>query len=335
MNTTRGLRLLICAVLATAATLTATPASAAPLPRQGCDGTEREGRVTTEIISGGQQRTVEVYLPSGYDGQRRLPLLLDLHGSNSNPSEQLSRSGLEETAEAHTFIVAAPQGGIATRGVNWSWNVPYVTTAPADAPDDVQFLTDVITTLSATLCVDPKQVYGTGYSGGGRMLSQYACDGPGLLAAIAPVAGLRAGAPMVVGSGFVPDPTTCAPTRPLPVISFGGTADPVNPFSGGGAPYWRYGIPAAQERWAEINRCKLGPVSTQVTENVSRVSYSACQQNAAVDLYVVEGGGHTWPGADPASFPNAVVTQEISANELMWTFFRNPQLSRIGSGSIR
>lgn len=331
MRRTSAARLFLCAATAAVTGLHVLPASAAPVPRPGCDGTDREGRTTVPVTSGGRERPVVVFLPSGYDGRRRLGLVLDLHGSNSNPLEELSRSRLEETAEARTFVVAAPQGGIATR-TNWSWNVPHVTAAPAGAPDDEQYLTDVITTLTNELCVDPKQVYAAGYSGGGRMVSQYACDGPGLLAGIAPVAGLRAGAPLASGDGFVPDPATCTPDRPLPVITFAGTADPVNPYLGGGAPYWRYGVLAAQERWAQLNGCEQGPTTTAVTENVDRVSYGACRADAQVDLYVVDGGGHTWPGGNPDAFPGAgVVTQEISANELMWAFFRNAQLSRIGT----
>ena len=40
-----------------------------------------------------------------------------------------------------------------------------------------------------------------------------------------------------------------------------GTADPVNPFAGGGAPYWGYGALAVSERWADINDCRCFPGS--------------------------------------------------------------------------
>jgi polyhydroxybutyrate depolymerase len=56
--------------------------------------------------------------------------------------------------------------------------VPGVTLPPGEPPDDEQFLSDVIDYLGANLCVDARRVYGTGYSGGGRMISQYVCDAP-------------------------------------------------------------------------------------------------------------------------------------------------------------
>jgi len=59
-------------------------------------------------------------------------------------------------------------------------------------------------------------VYATGFSGGARMTSQLACDDAGLFAAVAPVSGLRR-------------PKPCATTRAVPVISFHGSADPIDP----------------------------------------------------------------------------------------------------------
>ena len=50
------------------------------------------------------------------------------------------------------------------------------------------------------------------------------------------------------------------------------------------------------------------------------MAYSECRDEVAVLLYIVEGGGHTWPGAaDVARLGN--VTQEIDATDLIWEFF--------------
>jgi polyhydroxybutyrate depolymerase len=153
------------------------------------------------------------------------------------------------------------------------------------------------------------------------MVSQLAADHPDRLAAIAPVAGLRAGAPSPADPRL-PDPATCTPGVPVPVVTFHGTADPFNVFTGGGEPYWGYSAPAALARWAELNGCARRLVQERLTEHVSVQSYPACAGGADVMMYVVEGGGHTWPGSR-ATFPATMgpVTQEISANELMWQFF--------------
>jgi polyhydroxybutyrate depolymerase len=299
-------------------------------PRGSCGQQYASGQQTVTLTSGGLQRVLALYVPSTYDGHHRLPLVLTLHGSQSDAVEQLVRSEMPSNAERYGFVVASPQGYLPA-SPGFRWNVPGVTLRPGQPPDDEQFLSDAIDYLEANLCVDPRRVYGTGYSGGGRMISQYACDHADRLAAIAPVAGLRAGYPTTGPGGPVPDPATCTPTRPVPVIAFAGTADPVNPYPGGGAPYWQYGVPQALARWAEINGCRRGPVTTSVTAHVDRISYSACRRGASVLLYRVAGGGHTWPGSEafiPLQSALGPVTFEIDATDLMWRFFRHHVLAR-------
>jgi polyhydroxybutyrate depolymerase len=242
-----------------------------------------------------------------------------LHGSNSGPEEQLERTGLEATADDKRFIVVAPQGSVALPSGNWAWNVPHVS---AGAVDDEQFLAELVARLVAAGCVDPRKVYATGYSGGARMISQTACDRPRLFAAIATVAGLRAGAPLAADPTRI-DTSTCSPSSAVPVISFSGTADPVNPYAGGGAPYWGYSAETALARWAEINDCRPRPSLRSVTDEVSVTTFRGCDGHADVVGYTVAGGGHTWPGSDVAWDPAlGTVTQAIDANTLIWKFFK-------------
>ncbi|MHA7284103.1 extracellular catalytic domain type 1 short-chain-length polyhydroxyalkanoate depolymerase [Arthrobacter sp. TMS2-4] len=298
-----------------------TPDSPHRSPDAKCALTE-PGRHTITIQSGGKARSAVVFMPKTDQKHTKLPLVLDLHGSSSTSEVQLRRSQLEQVAAREKFVVAAPQGAIPSSG-SYSWNVPYTSTDQPGAPDDVAFLKDLVTELTST-CADDKKVYGTGYSGGGRMLSQFACEHPDVLTAIAPVAGLRAGSSMPAPEGgYVPDPATCQPSEPLPVMTFSGTADPTNPFEDGGSAYWRYGALDASDRWAELNHCKKS-ATEEVTSTVSLVGYTACRSHAEVFHYVVEGGGHTWPGGDPAEFNGSgPVTQDIQASELMWDFFHN------------
>jgi polyhydroxybutyrate depolymerase len=302
----------------------AVPASAAGEARP-----ERAGVCTLEpgtneltVTSGGFERRALVHVPADADPGRRLAVVFSLHGSGSNPEEQMARSGLAATAEEQGFIVVAPQGSVGS-GTSWAWNIPHVTTTPG-APDDQAFLNDLIDALVSTSCSDPARIYATGYSGGGRMISQFACDYPGRFAAIAPVAGLRAGAPLAADTSQ-PDTTTCDPARGVPVVTFHGTADIVNWYDGGGLfPYWGYSVETALSRWAQINQCQQAPTTAQLTEHVFATSYRACRANSDTVLYTVTGGGHTWPGSDPALYPEVLlpVTQEIDASTIMWDFFR-------------
>ena len=311
------------AAVISGAVLGASPASAAADGRRGgCTPTLPTGRSTVHLMSGGLDRLVVVYLPDRLARPgNRAPAVLTLHGSQSSAVEQLDRSQLEGAADADGFVLAAPQGALPAPP-GYRWFVPYVT-GPT-GPDDEQFLIDVVDYLAGEACVDTRRVYATGYSGGGRMVSAFACDHPDRTAALIPVAGLRAGAPTSDGAGgYLPDLATCTPSRPVPVLAFAGTADPVNPFAGGGAPYWGYGYAAAAARWAVLNSCRPAPITRQITEHVSTISYRACKANADVVLYVIEGGGHTWPGST-AFWPPELgpVTTEIAANDIIWSFAR-------------
>lgn len=282
------------------------------------------GRQSVTVTSGGVTFDVLVHVPSDAD-DAGMPLVFDLHGSASRGAEQLERSQLPATAEDKGFIVAAPDGAIPD-GPGFSWNVPDVPLAngdypPADARDDVQFISDVTDTLVDRWCVDPDRVYSTGYSGGGRMSSALACEWPGV-AAIAPVAGLRFGAPDE-SDPSVPDPDTCVPDRAVPAITFHGMLDTVNPYDGGGTPAWGYSVDEAAQLWAGNNGCRVGPISHPLGRVTDRKFHTACDDGADVVSIVADDGAHTWPGS---TFDfGEPVSQEIPANEAMWHFFaRHP-----------
>ncbi|WP_432180678.1 alpha/beta hydrolase family esterase [Streptomyces sp. NBC_00063] len=278
------------------------------------------GESTVTVASGGQLRTAIVYRPTAARGGE-LPVYLTLHGSSSRASEQLTVSGIEKSADRHGFLAVAPQGAMALdRG--YQWNVPGVT--GSGGPDDERYLSDLLDSLAARGCADTGQVLATGYSGGGRMVSQYACDHPERVTAIAPVAGLRAGVPVTDDDGATaPDTATCTPKQPVPVLTFQGTADPVNPYDGGGQPYWGYGARTALAAWARLDHCRKAPVTTPVSEHVTKISYAGCRGRSDVELYSIDGDGHTWPGSDMDFGPLGHVTQEIDATELAWHFFQN------------
>jgi polyhydroxybutyrate depolymerase len=191
----------------------------------GCGLEASPGTTTLTPSIGGRSRTVLVRVPSAYNGHARLALVLNLHGSGSNALQQEKFSGMDRTADAHHFIVAYPQAAIPD-GAGYDWNVPNVPLTggrpvPAGAANDVSFLKQVVTLLEKRYCINARRVFSTGVSGGGRMASQLGCDASTVFAAIAPVAGLRR-------------PTPCPTRRPVPVVAFHGTADPIDPFAGHG-----------------------------------------------------------------------------------------------------
>jgi len=128
----------------------------APLP---CSSPHASGVSSQHLVSGQRQRAYRLFVPPGYDGRLRLPLVLDLHGSGGSSGDQARNSGFETVAARERFIVAT----LDAEGARW--NVP----VQDNRGDDVAYVRDVISHVAARVCTDETRVYATGFSGGGRM----------------------------------------------------------------------------------------------------------------------------------------------------------------------
>jgi polyhydroxybutyrate depolymerase len=269
----------------------------------------------TPIVNG-HRRIVIVHVPTGYTGDAKVPLVLNMHGSGSTAAEQEGFTGMDSTSDADGFIVAYPQALIPD-GTGYDWNVPGVPLigdipVPTGAADDVTFLTGLVSLLEHHYCVDSARVYATGFSGGARMASQLACDASTVLAAVAPVSGLRR-------------PSPCPATRPVPVIAFHGTADPVDPYDGHGQAYWIYSVPQAAEYWASQDGCSKVAARSTPGPGVTLTKYAACGGGAVVELYTIAGEGHEWP--DGPHLDKRITrllgpqSTAVDADSTIWAFF--------------
>jgi polyhydroxybutyrate depolymerase len=280
----------------------------------GCASPASSATLTLKVD--GFERTVIVHLPRLTPDTTPLPLVLNLHGSGSTALEQEEFTGMNMSSNHDGFIVAYPQGLIPD-GTGFDWNVPGVPliggrAVPKGSANDVKFLTALVGIMEQRYCVNPHEVYATGFSGGARMSSQLACDDSELFAAVAPVSGLRR-------------PTPCPAERAVPVISFHGSADPVDPFKGNGQAYWTYSVPTAEKYWAEQDHCSLHATTSTPASGATLTTYSKCANGAAVELYELIGEGHEWPGGPtmPSELTTVLGPQSnaVSASALMWAFF--------------
>jgi polyhydroxybutyrate depolymerase len=264
----------------------------------------------------GRKRTVIVHVPTGYSGSSKVPLVLNMHGSGTTAADQEAFTGMDATADSDGFVVAYPQG-LLPDGSGYDWNVPGVPliggrAVPSGSADDVTFLTSLVHILEQRYCIDSARVYATGFSGGARIASQLACDASGTFAAVAPVSGLRR-------------PTPCPATRPVPILSFHGTADPVDPYDGDGQGYWTYSVPQAARDWATQDGCSDTPATSVPAAGATLTTYAGCAGGATVELYSLSGEGHEWPGGPqlPRSLTKLLGPQfdAVDANDVMWAFF--------------
>jgi polyhydroxybutyrate depolymerase len=289
---------------------TAEPATATCTPaRTGAPGTSNG-----TIPFGGLDRSYTLHLPPAYDGRTAVPLVFDFHGHGSNAGVQLAYSAIVPVADREGFAVVAPQG---------QGSPPHFTLlgATATEADDVELTVALLDRLAATLCLDERRVYALGMSNGGALSSVLACRAGDRFAAVGAVAAIV----------HLPQPCQDA-ERVAPISAFMGTADPVVPFAGGrvnccGNP----SIPATETtmaQFAEVAGCEAEPSSERPQPNVDHRRWTGCDPGAAVELHVIEGGGHTWPGSpfDVGGRGLGGSTPELPATELLWAFFERHRL---------
>jgi polyhydroxybutyrate depolymerase len=306
------------------------PASVAAVPSPGCTGSTAiaAGETSAPFSAAGVDGNVIRHVPPAHDGKTPLPLVLDLHGYQSPATIEALFSALGPFGDQHGFVTITPET-IAP--------VPRWDTGIASA--DMRWLTAVLDDAEATLCIDTARVFTTGLSNGAMMTSSVACAMSDRIAAVAPVAGVQ------LADG-------CTPTRPMPIITFHGTADGFVAYEGGlgkdalnlptpdgsgktlgdagvttgGGP----SVPEIVAGWAKRNGCADTPPTTEnLATDVDLLEFD-CPPRAEVELVRVTGGGHTWPGSAFAKNIALVgeTTQAISANEQMWAFFEAHPLVR-------
>jgi polyhydroxybutyrate depolymerase len=251
-----------------------------------------------------------IVLPSR---QGPAPTILVLHGQTSTAAWTAENSGFAETAAAHRFTAVFPQG------IRKQWNDGREARA-ADI-DDVGFLHRLVTALVGRNLADPKQIYIAGVSNGGMMTFRMLCEASELFAGAATVI---ANMPTRIGE-------RCAPRKPVPVVMFNGTADPLVPYVGGGVGFLggRGSVWAAEETaefMADVNACAAAralplPVGSRV--QVTRIEWTYCRSGSPVALYRFDGGGHQVPGQ--RSFLPLFLgrgTRAVSAADEAFAFFR-------------
>ena len=310
---------LLAAVLAASACNVASPASpatpdagagaatsdapAAPLT---CAGkAPASGDSVWTVMSGGVPRLVNVHIPTSYDPTQPTPLVLNFHGFTSDAVQEALLSQMSPLADANGFIVMYPVG----TGAPLSWNAGACCgTAAATGVDDIQFVRDLLAQADQQLCVDSHRIYATGMSNGGFLSHRIGCELADQFAAIAPVAG-------VLGIADA----DCHPSRPVPVIEFHGTDDPLVPWNGSAALGFP-SVPSTFTGWADRDGCTGAPAQTYQHGDATCSTYAQCAGGAAVTLCTIDGGGHTWPGGTPVPTLGATST-DISASAAMWTFF--------------
>ena len=235
-------------------------------------------------------------------------VLFNLHGYGSDAIEQMNYTNFNNLANTkeNNFILIHPQGAPLNTALTSSsshWNSGGWTIG--STVDDVDFIDTIIALVSQKYDLNQNRIYSTGMSNGGFMSYHLACNLSSKIAAVA----------SVTGSMSSETYESCNPNHPTSILQVHGSIDVTVPFQGNSALGMR-SVNDVMDYWKLYNACDVDPTSIiidyfDIEIAVQHDTYSNCLNDVHVELYKIEGMGHTWPYKGRYG---------ISATEIIWEF---------------
>ena len=177
------------ALLSGAMCLFLSPLAAQEAKKEAAKSTQsRIEKKTYDFKEAGKEMEYALFVPSGYDKEKKTPLIVALHGLWSNPQQIMRYRGLTDQAEKYGYIVVAPMG-YNTSG----WYGMQRPGARRNQQENVSELSekDVMNVLGI-VCkeynIDPDRIFLMGHSMGGGGTWHLGIKYPDIWAGLAPIA---------------------------------------------------------------------------------------------------------------------------------------------------
>ena len=283
----------------------------------------KSGFLTREVQSNGIERCYMIYVPESYDANQPQPVVFSLHGLAASAYGFQVMTDWNGVADENGFLVVYPHGS----SFPLRWN-----TSPLfriEEIDDVRFIEDILVDLQRITKIDASRVYVNGFSQGATLTEMVVCGMADQLAAIAMVEGRDDASRL-----------TCDPSRPVPIMTINGTVDSIGEPKD--YPLWFYDLlnitydPVIIENeempgdvwlelWLENNECDPDSVIEQQSGEIRFVHYDNCAEDTEIQLYWLEGAGHTWPSGNTLAVFGET-SEALEGTEAIWAFFESHTL---------
>lgn len=279
----------------------------------------------------GVRRSYLVHIPSGYDPEKTLPLVVVIHGAFDTAKGMEKYSGFSTLADRENFVVLYPNG-MGLFGYFQHWNAGHCCGKAADDNwDDVGFVAEAIGDVRARLKIDADRIYMVGFSNGGMLVYRFTAEKGAILAAAAPMAASIGGRP----SKDTPEWRIPNPVQPVAMMIVHGLADDDVPYEGGVSRYrggtrTYWSVEESVKFWVMNNGCRQGATETYFNEGRVQVeSWGNCSNGADVALLLINGWGHVWPGPYFTSdLAKNNPLKDFDAAEIIWKFFKSHRRGR-------
>jgi poly(hydroxyalkanoate) depolymerase family esterase len=293
-----------------------------------------------------QRLPARLYIPSRYRPEQAAPLLVMLHGCTQSAEDFAALTKINRYAEQHCFLVVYPEQ---IRRANfkrcWNWFRPENQVRDQGEP---LAITEVVNSVQQRYHIDTDRVYVAGLSAGAAMAVTLGATYPDIFAAVGVCAGvayraatsfsealtaMRRGTVRSRSHGYAAYQAMGQYRRVVPLMVFHGTADstvaPVN---------------ASQivTQWAHANRFAAGgttssePSLASASDGIAPGGRSYVQRvyegfdgDVVIEMYLVNGMGHCWPGGkDDSSYSDP---QGPDASRLLIEFFGRHPMGRMAT----
>jgi poly(hydroxyalkanoate) depolymerase family esterase len=263
-------------------------------------------------------RDYRLYIPSGYEEQGGVPLIVMLPGCRQDAGDFAAGTQMNVLAEREGFLVLYPEQRLSANPLGcWNWFEPSNQERGSGEPSIIAGATErVIDEYN----VGTDRVYVAGISAGGAMTSIMGATYPDLYTAIAVHSGLeykaadntraalaaqRNGGPDPDQQGYLAFISAREEARVLPTIVFHGEEDEevdvVNAHQ-------------TLSQWAQTNDYSYdGSDNDSITDepadtlreqppegyNYGRYVYENPEGDVIMEKWIIDGLGHAWSGGDP------------------------------------
>lgn len=298
---------------------------AKPAPETNASSEEKitkPGDYTLSFSHNGITRMYKLHVPAKYNGAAS-PLLIALHGGGGDMSYQSNDKLYKQISKSEElgFIVAFPNGySKFNSGKFATWNAGKCCGDARDKNiDDVGFIREMIAKISFQLNIDKSKIFATGMSNGGMMSYRLACELSDMIKGIAAVAGTD-------------NTINCSPKNPVSILHIHAKNDDHVLFNGGSGKSLSdnkekvtefTSVPVTVAKWVKQNGCNETPKRVLEKSGAYCDLYSGCKSGTEVQLCVTEAGAHSWPGGEKIRRGAEETSKAISANDVMWEFFKS------------
>lgn len=161
----------------------------------------------------GEDRHYRIRMPEGHDGKEKVGAIFFMHGYRGSAAGIMRNKALGKVVSELGLALVAPKAAYE------DWAIPG---APSEhVPVELEYFDSVVADIQSRFAIDTSRMMASGFSAGGMMTWNLACDRSNLFAAYAPIA----------GTFWEPTPKICN-TPTANIIHTHGTTDRTVPLAG-------------------------------------------------------------------------------------------------------